>query len=510
MEQNNENKNQVLEETVVEQLEDAVDSLEMEEFDQEDAVLKGLDDGLGATLDGEDTEEESPSDVDESVQERKDGNRQNKKGPVTVVGVRFRTAGKVYYFAPGDRDIRRGTRVVVETARGVELGTSVCDPMEVERRKIKPPLKEVIRIATAEDLAREKANRAKEKDAYRVCFDKIKEHKLDMKLIDAEYTFDDSKILFYFTADGRVDFRDLVKDLAGVFRTRIELRQIGVRDETKILGGYGTCGRPLCCHTYLSDFAPVSIKMAKEQNLSLNPTKISGVCGRLMCCLKNEEDTYEELNKTLPKPGDEVEGSDGLQGEVESVNILRQRVKILVEVNDEKEIHEYPADEITMIRKRRRGEAKRKAKRIENGEEDRVPRNNPEGKGKQERKNQPEKSDENKAPVENKREGERNTEKSAARQEQSQDNDRPQGERRRRRPDRRRGGQGEGQSQDAENRQNAPKERPEGLTKDNGQTGDEERKPHRRGGRHRRGRGSGHGGAQNSQGGNQNAGNTPS
>ncbi len=259
MEQNNENKNQVLEETVVEQLEDAVDSLEMEEFDQEDAVLKGLDDGLGATLDGEDTEEESPSDVDESVQERKDGNRQNKKGLVTVVGVRFRTAGKVYYFAPGDRDIRRGTRVVVETARGVELGTSVCDPMEVERRKIKPPLKEVIRIATAEDLAREKANRAKEKDAYRVCFDKIKEHKLDMKLIDAEYTFDDSKILFYFTADGRVDFRDLVKDLAGVFRTRIELRQIGVRDETKILGGYGTCGRPLCCHTYLSDFAPVSI-----------------------------------------------------------------------------------------------------------------------------------------------------------------------------------------------------------------------------------------------------------
>ena len=190
-----------------------------------------------------------------------------------------------------------------------------------------------------------------------------------MKLIDAEYTFDGSKILFYFTADGRVDFRDLVKDLAGIFRTRIELRQIGVRDETKILGGYGSCGRPLCCHTYLSDFVPVSIKMAKEQNLSLNPTKISGVCGRLMCCLKNEEDTYEELNKNLPRLGDEVEGSDGLRGEVQSVNVLRQTVRILVEVDDEKEIHEYGADELTILRRRRRGSARKKQGGKENQNE---------------------------------------------------------------------------------------------------------------------------------------------
>ena len=176
-----------------------------------------------------------------------------------------------------------------------------------------------------------------------------------MKLINAEYTFDNNKVLFYFTADGRVDFRDLVKDLASVFRTRIELRQIGVRDETKILGGYGICGRPLCCHTWMSDFIPVSIKMAKEQNLSLNPGKISGVCGRLMCCLKNEADTYEELNRSLPKVGDEVQGNDGLSGLVESVNVLRQTVRILVEVDDEKEYHEYHVNDITVLRRRRRG-----------------------------------------------------------------------------------------------------------------------------------------------------------
>ena len=208
------------------------------------------------------------------------------------------------------------------------------------------PLKEVIRIATVQDKKKEETNRKKEKEAYQICLKKIREHHLEMKLIDVEYTFDNNKILFYFTADGRIDFRELVKDLASVFKTRIELRQIGVRDETKILGGIGICGRALCCHTYLSEFAPVSIKMAKEQNLSLNPTKISGVCGRLMCCLKNEEETYEELNRKLPNTGDRVTAPDGLKGEVQSVNVLRQLVKVVVDVGDEKEIREYRADEL--------------------------------------------------------------------------------------------------------------------------------------------------------------------
>ena len=257
----------------------------------------------------------------------------------TIVGVRFRTAGKVYYFDPNGIALKKGDHVIVETARGIEYGLVICDPMELPEEKFTKQLKPVLRAATEEDAQHEAANRAREKEAYRTCQEKIRTHELEMKLIDAEYTFDNSKLLFYFTADGRVDFRELVKDLATVFRTRIELRQVGVRDETKILGGYGICGRPLCCHTYLSDFAPVSIKMAKEQNLSLNPTKISGVCGRLMCCLKNEEETYEELNKKLPRPGDEVEGSDGLRGEVENVDVLRQRIRILVEVDDEKEMH---------------------------------------------------------------------------------------------------------------------------------------------------------------------------
>ena len=276
----------------------------------------------------------------------------------TIVGVRFRTAGRVYYFDPLDMEMKRGDHVIVETARGVEYGLVIAPPMTVRENKIPKQLKPVIRVATEEDAVREAANRAKEKEAFRTCQQKIRSHGLEMKLIDAEYTFDNSKLLFYFTADGRVDFRELVKDLATVFRTRIELRQIGVRDETKILGGYGICGRPLCCHAYLSDFAPVSIKMAKEQNLSLNPTKISGMCGRLMCCLKNEEETYEELNRTLPKPGDEVEGNDGLTGEVENVDILRQRVKVLVEIGDEKELHEYGDGEWTLIRRRRRGAAR--------------------------------------------------------------------------------------------------------------------------------------------------------
>ena len=236
--------------------------------------------------------------------------------------------------------------MIVETARGVEYGKVVLPPREVEDEKVIQPLKEVIRVATVQDKKKEENNRKKEKEAFQICLKKIKEHHLEMKLIDVEYTFDNNKILFYFTADGRIDFRELVKDLASVFKTRIELRQIGVRDETKILGGIGICGRALCCHTYLSEFAPVSIKMAKEQNLSLNPTKISGVCGRLMCCLKNEEETYEELNRKLPNQGDRVTAPDGLKGEVQSVNVLRQLVKVVVDVGDEKEIREYRADEL--------------------------------------------------------------------------------------------------------------------------------------------------------------------
>ncbi len=263
-----------------------------------------------------------------------------------VIGVRFRTAGKVYYFDPLNLDIKKGSHVIVETARGIEYGTVVGDIKEVEDDKIVAPLKQVLRIATEKDDEQERKNKEKEKDAFKICLEKINKHNLEMKLIDAEYTFDNNKVLFYFTADGRVDFRELVKDLASVFKTRIELRQIGVRDETKIRGGIGICGRPLCCHTHQSDFIPVSIKMAKEQNLSLNPTKISGVCGRLMCCLKHEEDTYEEINKRLPNVGDFVTTPDGLKGEVHSVNVLRELVKVIVESGDEKEIHEYKAGEL--------------------------------------------------------------------------------------------------------------------------------------------------------------------
>lgn len=273
---------------------------------------------------------------------------------VHVIGVRFRTAGKIYFFDPLRFDIKKGDHVIVETARGIEYGTVVCDPKDVEDDKVFQPLKPVIRLATKKDDEQEASNKEKEKSAFKTCQAKILEHGLKMKLIDAEYTFDNNKVLFYFTADGRVDFRELVKDLAGVFRTRIELRQIGVRDETKILGGIGICGRPLCCHTHLSEFIPVSIKMAKEQNLSLNPTKISGVCGRLMCCLKNEEETYEELNRKLPNVGDFVTTNDGLKGEVYSVNVLRQLVKVVVTENDAKEIKEYPVDSLHFKRRQRR------------------------------------------------------------------------------------------------------------------------------------------------------------
>ena len=263
-----------------------------------------------------------------------------------VVGIRFRNVGKIYYFNPRGYKMKTGDHVIVETARGIEYGRVVLGPKEVREEEVVHPLKEVLRVAAAEDDEREAQNRLKEKDAFKICQKKIREHGLEMKLIDAEYTFDNNKVLFYFTADGRIDFRQLVKDLAAIFKTRIELRQIGVRDETKILGGIGICGRCLCCHTYLTEFAPVSIKMAKEQNLSLNQTKISGVCGRLMCCLKNEQETYEELNKKLPGTGDTVILPDGLQGTVHSVNVLRQQVKVIVEVNDEKEIQEYPVSEL--------------------------------------------------------------------------------------------------------------------------------------------------------------------
>ena len=273
-----------------------------------------------------------------------------------VIGVRFRDAGKVYYFAPGRLEIKSGDHVIVETARGVEYGYVVLGSRDVQDNKVVPPLRTVIRMATREDEKREQANREKEREAFKICLEKIRKHKLEMKLIDVEYTFDNNKILFYFTADGRVDFRELVKDLASVFRTRIELRQVGVRDETKIMGGIGICGRALCCHSYLSEFIPVSVRMAKEQNLSLNPTKISGVCGRLMCCLKNEEETYEYLNSKLPGIGDYVTTDDGLKGEVQSVNVLRQLVKIIVTVDkDEKEIREYRADQLKFKPRRKKG-----------------------------------------------------------------------------------------------------------------------------------------------------------
>lgn len=274
---------------------------------------------------------------------------------IKVIGVRFRKAGKVYYFDPLDFDIKQGSNVIVETARGVEYGFVVLAPKEVEDDKVIQPLKPVIRPATPEDDEIERANKEKEKEAFQICLEKIRKHELEMKLIDCEYTFDNNKVLFYFTADGRIDFRDLVKDLAAVFKTRIELRQIGVRDETKILGGIGVCGRPLCCHSYLTDFVPVSIKMAKEQNLSLNPTKISGVCGRLMCCLKNEEEAYEDLNSKLPSVGDFVTTKDGFKGEVQSVSVLKQRVKVVItKENDEKEVKDYHTSELSFKPRRRK------------------------------------------------------------------------------------------------------------------------------------------------------------
>ena len=264
-----------------------------------------------------------------------------------VIGVRFRRNGRIYYFDPRDNEVEVGTRVVVETAKGLEYGWVVLGRREVDEERVQGGLKPIQRLASEQDDRRYETNREKSRRAYEICVEKIREHDLKMKLISAEYAFDNNKIMFYFTADGRVDFRELVKDLASVFRTRIELRQIGVRDESKMCGGIGICGRELCCHSYLSDFIPVSIKMAKEQNLSLNPTKISGVCGRLMCCLKHEQDTYEYLNSKLPNVGDRVTAYDGVTGDVASVNVLRQRVKIYVtDDEDNKELVEYRVEEL--------------------------------------------------------------------------------------------------------------------------------------------------------------------
>lgn len=265
----------------------------------------------------------------------------------TVIGVRFRRAGKIYFFDPGDEEVKPGDHVIVETARGVEYGSVAFGRKEMEDSDVPVPVKPIIRLATPEDDEQERENREREKQAYDICLEKIKKHFLAMKLIACEYTFDNNKVLFYFTADGRIDFRELVKDLASVFRTRIELRQIGVRDETKMRGGIGICGRPLCCASYMPDFIPVSIKMAKEQNLSLNPGKISGACGRLMCCLKYEEEAYEDLNSRLPAIGDIVETPDGLKGEVTNVSVLKQMVKTLVELDTgDKEARDYKASDL--------------------------------------------------------------------------------------------------------------------------------------------------------------------
>ena len=281
----------------------------------------------------------------------------------TVVGVRFRTAGKVYYFDPGELAPARDSHVIVETAQGLEFGTVVLPRKEVADEKVTLPLKKVLRMATEKDEETERDNRAREKEAIRICKERVQKHELEMKLTGCEYTFDRNKLLFYFTADGRVDFRELVKDLATTFHTRIELRQIGVRDEAKIAGGIGVCGRELCCATFLSDFSPVSIKMAKEQNLSLNPTKISGMCGRLMCCLNHEEEAYEFLNAKMPAQGDRITTPDGLPGQVVGVNVLRQRVRVLVtlrEEDDEKEMREYAVEELSFTpRGRKKGKKKK-------------------------------------------------------------------------------------------------------------------------------------------------------
>ena len=265
----------------------------------------------------------------------------------TVIGVRFKKAGKVYYFDPCDFWPKPGQNVIVETARGIEFGEVVTSPRAVSDGQIVAPLKKVVRLATQEDEQRAAFNAKREEEAFRICQEKVAKHKLEMKLVSVEYTFDNSKIIFYFTANGRVDFRELVKDLAGVFKMRIELRQIGVRDEAKMLGGLGSCGRPICCGAFLGDFNPVSIKMAKEQNLSLNPSKISGQCGRLMCCLKFEQDTYEQTLKRVPRVGKDIVTPDGV-GVITEINAIKERVKVRIRTGEEDsfEVREYSMDDV--------------------------------------------------------------------------------------------------------------------------------------------------------------------
>ena len=268
---------------------------------------------------------------------------------IKIVGIRFKKAGKIYYFDPNELDIKKGDYVIVETARGIEFGECVIGIKDVTEDVVVAPLKSVIRIANSEDIAKHKDNKAKEEEALNICLSKINDHNLDMKLIDVEYTFDNNKVIFYFTADGRVDFRELVKDLATVFKTRIELRQIGVRDEAKMIGGLGPCGRTMCCSSFLGDFTSVSIKMAKEQNLSLNPTKISGICGRLMCCLNYEQSTYEYIRKKLPKVGSLVKTDDG-NGEVVANNTVKESVKVRIKKGDEDAIQDYKIYDIELIK----------------------------------------------------------------------------------------------------------------------------------------------------------------
>lgn len=269
---------------------------------------------------------------------------------VSIIGVRFKKVGKVYHFAPDGLDIKKGDTVVVETSRGIEIGEVVVGIHQIDEKNIKKPLRNVIRVANDEDLRILEENKKKEAEAFELCCGKIKKHNLDMKLVEVEYTFDNSKILFYFTADGRIDFRELVKELANVYRTRIELRQIGARDESKTLGSIGICGRGLCCSQFLGEFEPVSIKMAKEQGLSLNPTKISGSCGRLMCCLKYEQEMYEELLKVTPRAGSVVDTPDG-RGTVEYVNILKGQLKVRIDEDHDKAYKDYSVNDVKIIKK---------------------------------------------------------------------------------------------------------------------------------------------------------------
>lgn len=269
---------------------------------------------------------------------------------IEVVGIRFKSVGKIYYFDGDKMKFTKDEHVIVETSRGIEYGTVVIPSKFVTDDEIVPPLKKVIRKATKEDDIQVEKNAEKEKEALKLCAEKVAEHQLDMKLVDVEYTFDGNKILFYFTADGRIDFRDLVRDLASIFKTRIELRQIGIRDEAKMIGGLGICGRPFCCSSYLGEFAPVSIKMAKEQNLSLNPTKISGTCGRLMCCLKNEQPAYEDVLKRAPNVGSLVKTPNG-NGTVTNVSLLKEIVSVAIESDSEKIIKEFKIDDIKILKK---------------------------------------------------------------------------------------------------------------------------------------------------------------